>query len=54
MESLLNTIDGITPSIGQMLEKLDKERMKVANTFGIKAVSARQWRDSYGAKGLYL
>ncbi len=45
-------IDGITPSIGQMLEKLDKERMKVANAFGIKAVSARQWlEDSYGAKG---
>jgi len=45
-------IDGITPSIGQILEKLDKERMKVANALGIRAVSARQWlEDSYGAKG---
>ncbi len=45
-------IEGITPSIGQMLEKLDSERMKVAMLLGVKAVSARQWlEESYGAKG---
>ena len=45
-------LEGITPSIGQMLEKLDTERMKVATALGIKAVSARQWlEESYGAKG---
>lgn len=45
-------LEGITPSIGQMLEKLDSERMKVATALGVKAVSARQWlEESYGAKG---
>ncbi|MCG1010995.1 NAD/NADP octopine/nopaline dehydrogenase family protein [Tepidanaerobacter sp. GT38] len=45
-------LEGITPSIGQMLERLDSERMKVATALGVKAVSARQWlEDSYGAKG---
>jgi opine dehydrogenase len=45
-------LEGITPSIGQMLEKLDIERMKVATALGIKAISARQWlEESYGAKG---
>ncbi|MDD4569352.1 MAG: NAD/NADP octopine/nopaline dehydrogenase family protein [Tepidanaerobacteraceae bacterium] len=45
-------LEGITPSIGQMLEKLDLERMKVATALGVKAVSARQWlEESYGAKG---
>ncbi|HHY42095.1 MAG TPA: NADP transhydrogenase subunit alpha [Thermoanaerobacterales bacterium] len=45
-------LEGITPSIGQILEKLDSERMKVATALGVKAVSARQWlEESYGAKG---
>lgn len=45
-------LEGITPSIGQILERLDSERMKVATALGVKAVSARQWlEDSYGAKG---
>lgn len=45
-------LEGITPSIGQMLERLDAERMKVATALGVKAVSARQWlEESYGAKG---
>ena len=45
-------LEGITPSIGQMLEKLDSERMKVATLLGVKAVSARQWlEEAYGAKG---
>jgi len=45
-------LEGITPSIGQMLERLDAERMKVARALGVKAVSAREWlEESYGAKG---
>lgn len=45
-------LEGITPSIGAMLEKLDSERMKVATALGVKAVSARQWlEESYGATG---
>lgn len=45
-------LEGITPSIGQMLEKLDSERIKVANALGIKAISAVEWlKDTYGASG---
>lgn len=45
-------LEGITPSIGQMLERLDAERMKVARALGVKAVSAREWlEESYGARG---
>ncbi|MDN5301489.1 MAG: opine dehydrogenase [Thermoanaerobacteraceae bacterium] len=45
-------LEGITPSIGQMLERLDAERMKVARALGVKAVSALEWlEESYGAKG---
>jgi opine dehydrogenase len=45
-------LEGITPSIGQILEQLDNERMRVATALGIKAISARQWlEEAYGAKG---
>jgi len=45
-------LEGITPSIGQMLERLDYERLKVARVLGVKAVSAIEWlRESYGANG---
>lgn len=45
-------LEGITPSIGQMLERLDAERLKVAKSLGVKAVSAQEWlEESYGAKG---
>lgn len=45
-------IEGITPSIGQMLESLDNERMRVAQSLGTKAISAKDWLlESYGAKG---
>lgn len=45
-------LEGITPSIGQMLERLDAERMRVARALGVRAVSAREWlEESYGAKG---
>lgn len=45
-------LEGITPSIGQMLDTLDAERMKVAKALGIKTQSALEWLDeAYGAKG---
>jgi opine dehydrogenase len=45
-------LEGITPSIGRMLEKLDDERLKVARFLGVKAMSAQEWlEESYGAKG---
>jgi opine dehydrogenase len=45
-------LEGITPSVGRMLEKLDEERMKVARAVGVKAISALEWLEEvYGAKG---
>ncbi|KXG74240.1 Opine dehydrogenase [Fervidicola ferrireducens] len=45
-------LEGITPSIGQMLERLDAERMKVARLLGVKTMSAVKWlEESYGARG---
>lgn len=44
--------EGITPSIGRFLEKMDDERMRVADGLEINAMSAKQWLiDCYGAKG---
>jgi opine dehydrogenase len=45
-------LEGITPSIGEMLERLDAERIKIARALGVKAITAREWlEESYGAKG---
>ncbi|MGB9812070.1 MAG: NAD/NADP octopine/nopaline dehydrogenase family protein [Thermovenabulum sp.] len=45
-------LEGITPTIGKMLEKLDEERMNVARALGVKTLSAIEWLyESYGAKG---
>ena len=45
-------LEGIAPSVGRMLEKLDEERMKVARAVGVKAISALEWLEEvYGAKG---
>lgn len=45
-------LEGITPSVGRMLEKLDEERIKIARALGVKAVSALEWlEEAYGAKG---
>ncbi len=44
--------DGITPSIANFLEKLDKERVLVASKFGITVPSVQQWlQSSYLVKG---
>lgn len=44
--------EGITPSIGNFLEKMDKERMELGRLLQIKTVSAIDWLyESYGAKG---
>lgn len=36
-------IDGCTPSVGQALERLDAERVAVAEALGAHAMTARQW-----------
>jgi len=36
-------LQGITPSIAELLERIDKERIAVATALGIHSVSAREW-----------
>lgn len=44
--------EGITPSIGKFLEKMDEERIKIANIINTKTISAKEWLyESYGASG---
>ncbi len=48
-------LQGITPSIAQLLEQVDKERIAVATALGIRSVSAREWLYlSYDAAGRNL
>ena len=42
----------ISPLVAEMLEKLDLERVTVANAYGVAVPSARQWlADCYGSRG---
>jgi opine dehydrogenase len=36
-------IQGITPSVAKMLQRLDDERLAVARALGVRTVSAREW-----------
>jgi opine dehydrogenase len=45
-------IQGVTRSIAKVLEKIDVERVRVAESLGIKALTAREWLYlAYGAAG---
>jgi len=45
----------IIPETAAILEKIDKERLKVAKVFGLKLKSAEQWlEEAYGAQGKNL
>ena len=45
-------IEGITPSIGNFLEKMDRERMELGRLLQVNTISAVQWLyESYGVKG---
>jgi opine dehydrogenase len=47
--------DGITPSIGDFVEAMDRERLALAARFGLDLPSIREWyRISYGATGRNL
>ncbi len=47
--------EGISPSIAQLIEKLDKERLQVAKKLGAKTISVIEWlKRSYGATGSNL
>lgn len=44
--------EGITPSIGVFLEKMDRERMAIGRALNVETISAQDWLyESYGAKG---
>lgn len=48
-------IEGISPTVAGILEKLDNERLKVASALGVKAQSALEWLyETYGAEGKNL
>ncbi|HIE53014.1 MAG TPA: NADP transhydrogenase subunit alpha [Armatimonadetes bacterium] len=36
-------VHGVTPSVAQLLEKLDAERVAVSEALGIRAMTAREW-----------
>lgn len=45
-------IDGVTPSVGRVLEALDRERVTVASSLGIRARTALEWlKLAYDATG---
>jgi opine dehydrogenase len=55
-------VDGVTPSVATLLERVDAERIQVAAALGIRAVTAREWlylaysaagRDLYRAMRAY-
>lgn len=48
-------IDGITPSVAQILEQIDAERVAVAAAMGFNCITAREWLYvAYGASGKTL
>jgi opine dehydrogenase len=48
-------LEGITPAVAAVLEEIDKERVAIANAFGVKTQSALQWLNkAYGLKATSL
>ncbi len=47
--------EGITPSVAKILESMDNERVAVAASMGVRAISAREWLEAaYGVVGSTL
>jgi len=45
-------LDGVTPTIAHIMEAIDRERVRVAEALGVKAITARKWlKLAYNAKG---
>jgi opine dehydrogenase len=45
-------MDGITPSVAKVISLMDGERVGVAEAYGVRARSAREWlAEAYGAEG---
>ena len=36
-------VDGITPSVARLIKEIDRERMAVAQAYGVKILSAEEW-----------
>jgi len=48
-------IDGVTPSVAMVLEALDRERVTVASSLGIRARTAQEWLEmAYNVQGRNL
>jgi opine dehydrogenase len=48
-------IEGVTPSVARVLETLDRERVTVAASLGIRAITATEWLQlAYDARGSSL
>lgn len=48
-------IDGVTPSVAKVLEAIDRERVTVASSLGLRARTAMEWLDlAYDAHGTDL
>lgn len=51
-EDFFYYLDGITPSVADVLEKMDKERLAVAQAYGVDATSIHQWqKKAYSVEG---
>jgi opine dehydrogenase len=45
-------IDGVTPTVAKLMEAIDRERVRIAEALGIKAITAREWLQmAYDAVG---
>ena len=45
-------VQGISPLVASILEKMDVERVTVANAYGVSVSTARQWlAEAYGSRG---
>ncbi|MFX0125904.1 MAG: NAD/NADP octopine/nopaline dehydrogenase family protein [Candidatus Hodarchaeota archaeon] len=48
-------IDGVSPSVASFLEKMDRERVAVADAYGVQAITLQKWLNSvYGSIGSTL
>ncbi len=51
-EDFLFYIEGISPLVANVLERMDTERMAVANAIGVEVPSAKEWlQERYGSTG---
>ena len=48
-------LDGVTPTIARMMEVMDRERVSVASSVGVRAITAREWlKSAYSVEGANL